>query len=322
MNGILCIALTPAWQETRLFEAIGMGCVNRSLSVRRFPAGKGVNVAKVLRTLGARPVLAGFAGGPTGALCRRALRNLGMRAAFVTTESPTRVCVTLLERRTGRVTELVEEAAPPRPAEWRALMGRLSSAIPRAGVVTLTGALMPGARPGIYRKIAGMASAAGARLVLDSQGEALLAALSERPALAKLNVRELETTLGARANEPAGIVAGARRLLSIGAACVVVTHGRRGAWLVSGDGCWRFRSPAVPVCNPVGSGDAMTAGIALALARGRSMHDAARLGVACGAANAMTTEAGTVRLSDVRRLLPLVVTEFHGDMARGRRVRP
>jgi tagatose 6-phosphate kinase len=65
----------------------------------------------------------------------------------------------------------------------------------------------------------------------------------------------------------------------------------------------------------------MTAGIALALARGRSIHDAARLGVACGAANAMTPEAGAVRLSDVRRLLPLVAMESCGDGARGRRVR-
>jgi tagatose 6-phosphate kinase len=231
------------------------------------------------------------------------------------------VCVTLLERRGGRVTELVEEAAPPRPAEWRALMEGLSSAIPRAGVVTLTGALMPGAPPRVYRKIAGMAAVSGARLVVDSQGEPLLEALRERPALAKLNVRELENTLGARPDEPAAIIAGARGLLSLGAACVVVTHGRRGAWLVSGDGCWRLRSPAVPVCNPIGSGDAMTAGIALALARGRSIHDAARLGVACGAANAMTPEAGAVRLSDVRRLLPLVAMESCGDGARGRRVR-
>jgi len=309
MNGILCIALTPAWQETRVFEAIRMGAVNRSVSVSRFPAGKGVNVAKVLRTLGARPVLAGFVGGRTGGSCRSAVRKLGIRTAFVATAAPTRVCVTLLESRGGRATELVEEAAAPRPEEWRALFAKLSSAMPRAGVVTLTGALMPGAPPGIYRRIAEMAAESGARLIVDSQGEALLAALKGRPALAKLNVGELETTLGLRAKGAAGIIAGAHRLLSLGAECVVVTDGRRGAWLVKGDGCRRLLSPEVPVCNPIGSGDAMTAGIALALAQGRTVHDAVRLGAACGAANAMTAEAGSVRRGEVRRLLPLVVME-------------
>jgi tagatose 6-phosphate kinase len=54
--------------------------------------------------------------------------------------------------------------------------------------------------------------------------------------------------------------------------------------------------------NAIGSGDAMMAGIAVGLVRGRSMLEAVRFGAACGAANAMTTEPGFVRMGDVRRL--------------------
>jgi fructose-1-phosphate kinase PfkB-like protein len=63
-----------------------------------------------------------------------------------------------------------------------------------------------------------------------------------------------------------------------------------------------WRSPRVTAKNPVGSGDAMMAGIAVGLWRGESMVEAIRLGIACGAANAMTVEPGFVRLTDVKRL--------------------
>ena len=40
--------------------------------------------------------------------------------------------------------------------------------------------------------------------------------------------------------------------------------------------------------NPIGSGDSLAAGLASAILRGQRMPDAAKLGIACGAANAMT----------------------------------
>ena len=51
-----------------------------------------------------------------------------------------------------------------------------------------------------------------------------------------------------------------------------------------------------------GSGDAVTAGICRQLEQGVALPAAVRYGVACGAANALTLIAGTVRLVDVRRL--------------------
>jgi tagatose 6-phosphate kinase len=63
-----------------------------------------------------------------------------------------------------------------------------------------------------------------------------------------------------------------------------------------------IKPPRVKAKNPIGSGDAMLAGIAVDLLRGKPMVAAVWLGVACGAANVMTSEPGFVRLSDVKRL--------------------
>jgi tagatose 6-phosphate kinase len=66
---------------------------------------------------------------------------------------------------------------------------------------------------------------------------------------------------------------------------------------------WVVTPPVVAAVNPIGSGDAMMAGIATALDRGQAMVEAVRFGVACGAANALTATSGEVRRADVMRLL-------------------
>jgi tagatose 6-phosphate kinase len=63
-----------------------------------------------------------------------------------------------------------------------------------------------------------------------------------------------------------------------------------------------FSPPRVQTKNPIGSGDAMMAGIAVGLVRGQPILEAVRFGAACGAANAMTAEPGFVRMRDVQRL--------------------
>jgi tagatose 6-phosphate kinase len=46
--------------------------------------------------------------------------------------------------------------------------------------------------------------------------------------------------------------------------------------------------------------------VAVGLARGESLEDLLRLGVACGAANALRAETGGVRREDVEALRPRV----------------
>ncbi len=302
-RSILCVGLTPAIQEIRVFASLKMGDVNRSLSVSHCPAGKGTNVAHVLRTLGHNPWLTGFVGGDTGITYRRDLDRLGIRTDFVETAARTRVCVTMIERDTNRITELVEESALPTAAEWRAFRRTFARLLARSSMVTLTGALMPGAPATLYRDLAAMAGKHDTPVIIDSQKAPLLDALAHGPVVAKLNVHELENTLAVRATTTRAIVAGAGELLARGARHVLVTHGEHGAWLVDETGARHYPSPKVRVCNPIGSGDAVTAGIALGLSRGQSVGDAVRLGIACGAANVLTPTPGTVKPGDVKRLL-------------------
>ena len=55
--------------------------------------------------------------------------------------------------------------------------------------------------------------------------------------------------------------------------------------------------PRVRVVNPIGSGDAFTAGLVSRLVRGDDLGEACRWGTAVGAANALTPMAGESKLA-------------------------
>lgn len=298
----LCIGLTPALQELREFERFACGEVNRASAVLRSAAGKGVNVGRVLCQLGGNPLVLGFAGGDTGRAVRASLKQDGVPQEFTTTRAPTRVCTTILDCATGATTELVEEAALPTPSEWRRFFAAVERNRRRANRMVIAGALMPGAKPDVYRQLADM----GLPLVIDSQKEPLLVTLPTRPLLVKLNVHELSNTLERRLTGQRAILAAGRELVARGARNAVVTDGAKGAWLVSPRGVWHCRPPRIDVVNPIGSGDAVTAGICRGIDRRRSMPEAVRLGIACGTANALTRAAGTVMPEDIRRIEPRV----------------
>ena len=94
-----------------------------------------------------------------------------------------------------------------------------------------------------------------------------------------------------------------RELCERGAQRVVVTAGKEPALAFDGRSFWRVQAPRIDAVNPIGSGDAFTAGLVWRLLRGEDLGEACRWGSATGAANALTMMAGEVHLNDVERLV-------------------
>ena len=137
---------------------------------------------------------------------------------------------------------------------------------------------------------------------LDTSGAALAEALDLPLALLKVNAEELGEALGTQITTPAEARAAAAHVQARGPAAVIVTLGRAGAVAVDTSGAWLARSPEIAAISAVGSGDAMLAGVAAALAERRGLAEALRLGVACGAANTLAVGAGILHADDVTRL--------------------
>lgn len=306
---ILCIGTTPAVQRTLVFSALAIGEVNRAVEVYETPAGKSGNVAKVLAALGEQALASGFVGGARGEFLSRELARLGIRHDFVAVEPETRLCITLIDRGGQTHTELIQESQSVGDSAWAELSSKLPGLLRQAKALVLSGTLPPEAPVDFYRQCMEAANAVSIPTVLDARGEPLLAALSARPTVVKPNLSELAATFGTAVNTDEAQRDAIPRLHDAGAQWVMVTLGRAGAILSDGRRAWRLTSPAVPTVNSIGSGDAVAAGLAAGLVRGQSMLDAAKLGIACGAANAMTLLSADVRAEDVVGLLRQVQVE-------------
>jgi len=306
---ILCIGTTPAAQRVMVFRRLTPDAVNRAVTTHDGAAGKSVNVAKVLQALGERPVAVGFLGGDRGDSVRASLAGLGIEQDFVTVAARPRQCITLLDQSAGTTTELVEESQAVSAADYEALLRVIRRRLPGCRAVVMSGTIAPGAPADLYLHCTKLAREAGALTLVDAQGPALLEVLKAGPGLVKPNRSELAATLGRELKDQAAVLSAMQELCERGAQRVVVTAGKAPTLAFDGRTCWRIQAPRIDAVNPIGSGDAFTAGLVWRLLRGEDLGEACRWAAAAGAANTLTLMAGEVNRKDVERLVEQVSVE-------------
>jgi tagatose 6-phosphate kinase len=303
---ILCLGTTPAVQRVMVFAKLTLDAVNRATTTLDGASGKSVNVAKVLKSLGEQPMATGFLGGDRGAFVRRVLDDRGVESEFVTVTSPTRQCLTVIDEFTGTHTELVEESGPATAADFDALLAVVRRRIRECRALVMSGTIATGGPPDLYHQLTCLAHEAGALAVVDAQGRSLAETLAAQPDLVKPNRAELALTVGRALPDEADVRSAMCELQARGARRVVVTAGAGPVLAFDGREFWRIVPPPVPVANPIGSGDAFTAGLVARLVRGEALGAACRWGAAAGAANALTLLPGDLRREDVERMAGMV----------------
>jgi tagatose 6-phosphate kinase len=299
---ILVVGLSPAWQRTLVFEELVPGKVNRTARASETASGKGVNVARVASILGTDVKLLTVAGGKRGQLLNVQLKRQKLHARVVPVKTETRICQTLISRDT--TTELVEEAGSLTHIEVEEVQRAFTLEVQKANLVILTGTVPKGCGDDFYARLINESTRQGVRVLIDSQKAQLRNALKQRPFLVRINRDELAAATGIECAGRKSILPAIGELMKRGPQWAVISDGARGIHIseVPGIRASTFTPPRVEAKNPIGSGDAMMAGIAVGLLRGQPMLEAVRFGAACGAANAMTVEPGFVRIGDVRRL--------------------
>lgn len=306
---ILCIGTTPAAQRVMLFRQLVLDAVNRAESTLDGAAGKSVNVAKVLRALGQEPVAVGFLGGDRGDQIRADLMARGIELDFVTIPTRTRQCITLIDQSAGTVTELVEESRPVPETAYELLTNKIRDWIGRCRAVVMSGTVTPEGPVNFYRQCTQWSREAGALAIVDAQGPLLIEALKAGPSLVKPNRVELAATVGCALGDDSAVVSAMGELHAKGAQRVVVTAGKDPTLASDGQTVWRIQPPRISALNPIGSGDAFTAGLAWRLVLGEDLGEACRWGAAAGAANALTPMAGEVEPKQIGRLASEVTVE-------------
>ena len=302
----MIVALTPNLSLDRtmtLDRPLVPGQLHRVTELTVAAGGKGVNLARAVRSFGGPVCVAGIVGGFNGQRFRALLDAEGLMSVLEEGEGETRECQALLAgtvlNEQGHPTE-INEAGPAYQPE---AVGRLLSRLP-IGQIVVCGSLAPGTPAAAFTELLRGLKGASGGLVVDSSGAGLEAALDAGASLIKPNQHELVALTGS------GTLNSARELYQRSGVQVLLTRGERGA-AFCGEEVWEVEAPRIDMINPIGSGDTLLGTFLWARLSGQTIPEALRLAVAAGSANAMLggplqfrAEAARALLAQTRLLIP------------------
>ncbi|PGH55844.1 1-phosphofructokinase [Azospirillum palustre] len=286
-RSVVTVTLNPAIDQTITVETLKPGSVHRAKAVRHNAGGKGVNVASCLADWGTPVTATGLLGTGNAAPFEALFQAKGIADAFLRLPGETRVNIKIADLAANDTTDInlpglsADAGAVGRVRET--VLGLVEPGTP----VLLAGSLPEGLPADAYAALTADLAAAGARVVLDSSGAPLAAALASAGALPhciKPNRHELEDWAGRPLPTTADLLDAARDLHRRGVSVVVVSLGADGALFVDGDRALHGRLPPVQALSTVGAGDAMVAGLIAAFQQDGGLEDVARLSVAFAAA--------------------------------------
>jgi len=308
MSAILTVTMNPSIDVSASTGKVVPVHKLRCTNVRRDPGGGGINVARVIKRLGGGCRALYPAGGLPGRLLHRLLDDEGIASIPIDTAVDTRESFTILDEASGDQYRFVLPGAPLSEEEWRACLDRIASLAGPSDYIVASGSLPPEVPDDFYARLARIAGALGAHVILDTSGPALAAALEEGVHLVKPNLRELRELTGQPLDREPEWQRAAEKLVRSGkAAIVALTLGEHGALLVSRNA--HLRAPGIPVkiASAVGAGDSFLAAMVWRLSSGRSLEEAFRYGVAAGTAALLTPGTELSRKEDTDRLSDNVV---------------
>ena len=303
---ILTVTLNAAIDRTVAVPNFRLGRRHRAVESRTVAGGKGINVARALSLLG-RPVIAsGFVGGPTGTRVLEGLQEESVLADFSRIASETRINLAVIDPTSGEQSEINERGPAVSPEEVKRLFDRIGYLANGAKICVLAGSVPPGAGDDLYARLVDDLSRRGVPVVLDAEGEAMMAGLRAGASMVTPNEAEAEELVGQEFADKGDLAQGLLELVRLGAGEAAITR-PDGCVAAVGEGAERrlleiHTEPLEPV-STVGSGDAFVAGYVAARYEDRSPEDCLAYGVACGAESTQHFGAGTVDRNQVERLL-------------------
>lgn len=309
---ILTVTLNVALDRTVVVPRMALGNRHRAVDSRIAAGGKGVNVARALKSLGEPVIATGLAAGPTGARVRDLLNAERVLHDFVEVGGDSRTNLSIVDPASGEQTEINERGPTVTADDIERYAERLMYLARGADFCVIAGSLPPGADTDAYGHLIGQLRELGVPTLLDTDGEPMRAGLRAQPAIVAPNVAEAEEAVGHEFTDAEDLASGLSGLIDMGAEQAIVTTGS-GCVAIMGEPQSRQRIEAtiesLATVASVGSGDAFLAGYVSARRANRPDSTCLAYGVACGAESTQHLGAGLVDPERVGRLLSEIELE-------------
>ena len=296
---IATVTLNPAFDLVGRLARIEIGEVNTVETLGLYPAGKGINVAKVLADLGAKLSVTGFLGEENQGDFVQAFAQNGVDDKFYRIAGKTRINVKITETEAD-VTDLNFLGFEISEQDWEAFTHQSQTWESQYDLVAVCGSLPRGVTPEQFAAWLESLHQQGLKVVLDSSNAALTAGLTAHPWLVKPNRRELEVWAGRSLHTIEEVIEAAEQLRSHGIEHVIISMGEKGSVWLNSEGVLQAQPPRCEnVVSTVGAGDSMVAGLIYGFSQGWSKEKTLSF---ASATSALAVSQSNVGISDKQAL--------------------
>jgi 1-phosphofructokinase len=302
---IITVTLNAAIDKSLSVPNFRLGRRHRTVEQRTMAGGKGVNIARALKALGAPVIATGMAGGATGTRIVDELTAESILNDFVRIREESRTNTSVLDPTNGQQTEINERGPAVSEHEVELFRDKLLYLARGAAIVVFAGSIPRGVDPDIYAILIRELQRSGVTTVIDADGDPLHQSVRAEPDVVSPNLLEAEELVGHEFNDDSERSLAVREIVALGAREAIMTLPDGCFAQILIDGQPQLRRARVEPREPVakrGSGDAFLAGYVAARYSDSSPEECLRFGVACGAESTGRLGAGLIDPGAVRRL--------------------
>jgi 6-phosphofructokinase 2 len=304
---IVTLTINPAVDISTSVKKMMPFTKMRCAQAHRDPGGGGINVARVLKRLGAEATAIYPTGGATGQLLAALVEGEGVRSIVIPTLNDTREDITIFDETTREQFRLIFPGALLSEFEWQQCLDGIVRITPQATFVIASGSLPAGVPHDFFGRVV-QASKAHGKVIVDTSGPFLKPALEAGVYLIKPNLREFQEMAGiASADETSLIEAGRCLFDRYHIEVIALSMGRGGALLMTRDAVLRANGLPIEPASVSGAGDSFLGAMVWSLVNDGRLDMALRYGVAGGSAALLNPGTELCRDEDVHRLASQVI---------------
>jgi 1-phosphofructokinase family hexose kinase len=292
---IVTVTLNAAIDRTLTVPNFQRGQRHRASDGVTLAGGKGINVARALKSLGVPVVATGLVGGQTGTRIIEELAKEAILNDFVHIEGESRTSTAVVDPTGGTYTEINEWGPAVRAEELELLIEKLRYLTQGAELVVFAGSLPRDVGDDFYAEASRDLQKRHVDVVLDTEGEPLRLGVEVEPFLVSPNQSEAEALVGQEFHDDEDFRIALETIAELGARNVLITTELGCVALLRQDReakSFRVLAPRVEPVSTVGSGDVLLAAYLAARHAGRTNEESLRAAVGAGAASTLEVGAG------------------------------
>lgn len=255
----ITVTLNPAIDVMIDVKDLGVEKYVRLLDKKKIAGGKGINISKVLKTIGEKTFVTGFVGGTNGRFIEKQLSKAHIDHKFIHVDKETRENLKIFDRANTSTYEINEAGPTIDLTKLDELIIMLKSIIKKNDILVISGSAPTNYNVDVYKIMIESLKPLCSEVVLDTSKEWFKVGLTASPHIVKPNLEELEYYSNKKLSSDEEIIEEALKIIDSGVLEVIVSLGKKGSLYISKENRFKITVPDIKVSQTVGAGDALLA---------------------------------------------------------------